>query len=245
MGTKKDKYSNGYSHPPDRGGKPNKENLTRKYFFLIAKIVQNFEEVPVSRENLENAGYIGLLNAANLYDRKTHKIDFKSYAQIMITNEIHHYLANQKHETDQPAWLVRLNQNINRFVLSYRRKEKRFPRLSEIADHVNITSTGLQEILKDRETVREAHLAHHLQSELAAIQPEWGKIRSQSYQPFKLPIEDVIVLQKAFLKIKEIQHHIIHYLFVMDLCQTEAAKKLGLSSGISEQIKKDISKHLF
>lgn len=228
-----------------KNGSSDSDKLIRKYFFLVAKIAGNFENVPVPRENLENAGYIGLLNAANLYDRKTYKIDFKSYAQIMITDEIHHYLSNQKQKIDQPAWLVRLNQEIDRFVLSCRRKEQRFPCLSEIADHINITNTSLQEILKGRVSLRETYLTHRLQGEMAGIQPEWEKIRSQSYQPFKLPVEDVIVLQKAFLKIKEIQRHIVHYLFIMDLCQTKAAKRLGISRGRTEEVKKEISKYLF
>jgi DNA-directed RNA polymerase specialized sigma subunit len=59
-----------------------------------------------------------------------------------------------------------------------------------------------------------------------------------------LPIEDVITLQKAFVKLKELQRNIAYYLFVMDLRKTKAAQKLGLSQRRADQIKKDISNHL-
>jgi len=69
-------------------------------------------------------------------------------------------------------------------------------------------------------------------------------VKSQSYQSFKLPIEDLITLQKALKKLKKLQEGIIYYLFVMDLRKTKAAQKLGLSQGSADQIKKDLSKYL-
>lgn len=228
----------------DEKGQLSTDELIRKHFSLVEKIVQNFKEVPDSVENLENAGYVGLLNAANLYNQKVHKIDFKSYAQILITKEIHRYLVDRKQEIKPPAWLIKLNKKIDHFVIHYRRKYQRFPQISEIADHIQINTAGLEEILKSRESVKETYLIHHLGNEITKIQPELGKIRSQSYQDFKLPIEDVIALQKAFLKLKEIQRNIIYYLFIKDLRQTKAAKKLGLSQDKTEQIKEDPSDHL-
>ncbi len=224
----------------------NKNKLLKEHLSLIDKIVCNFKNVSETQETLENVGYIGLLNAVNLYNQEVSNanIDFKSYAQLLITKEIHQYLMDSKYKINQPDWLVSLNQSIDRFVITYRKKYQRFPSLSEISDHININNSGLQEILKSRESVKEVCFIYHLEDNIDEIQPELENIRSQSYQHFKLPIEDVITLQKAFLKIKELQRNITYYLFVMDLRQTTTAQRLGLSQGRADQIKKDITKHL-
>jgi len=104
---------------------------------------------------LENVGYIGLLNAVNLYNQEEVGMDFKSYAQVLITSEIHQYLSDKKYKINQPGWLVSLNQSIDQFVIAYKKKHKEFPSMSEISNHININNHGLQEILKCRESVKE------------------------------------------------------------------------------------------
>jgi RNA polymerase sigma-B factor len=221
-----------------------KDNLLIGYMYLIGKIARNFENISEKQGTLEEVGYIGLLNAVNLYDQEKSKLDFKSFAQIMITEEIHHYLMDHTYKVEQPVWLISLNRKINEFVIKYRHENQKYPQLSEIADYLNITSMGLQEVLKSRESTRETYLAHQLEHEFSKIQPEMDKIKSTSYQHFKLPIEDIITLQKALLKLKKLQRNIVYYLFVMDLRQTTTAQRLGLSQGRADLIKKDITKHL-
>jgi RNA polymerase sigma-B factor len=218
--------------------------LLEKYHYLIENIANNFDNASQTRENLEEVGYIGLLNAVNLYDQDIHKINFRDYAQILITKEMHHYLTNRDHKIDRPDWISKLNCKIDQFVSTYRQKQQRFPQVAEIADHININSSGLQEILKSRNSVKETYSVHHLRDDMGKIQPEIEKIRSQSYQSFKIPIEDVIALKKALKKIKQLQESVVYYLFVMDLSQTKVAKMLGISRQEVNQMKKEASQNL-
>jgi len=220
---------------------PDKNNLLKEHFSLIAEIVGNFKNVSESEETLEEVGYLGLLNAVNLYEQRKPKLDFKSYAQLMITKEIHHYLLDHSYEIEQPPWLGKINQEINQFVINYQHKYQRSPALSEMADHFNLTEIALQEVLKGREALTESYLEHQLEEEWSEIQPDLAKIRSKSYQHFKLPIQDVITLQKALLKLKKLQRNIIYYLFVLDLRQSKIAQKLGLSE---KAIKKQMNNNL-
>lgn len=216
-------------------------DLIEKYQYLVAQIAQQFVDASEPRENLEEVGYIGLLNAAHLYVETIHKMKFKTYAQILITEEMHQYLMNKSRQVDRPDWLVRLNQKIDNFVIEYREKYQHFPKISEIADHLNINTLGLQEILKARDSLRESHFSKKIdqQIDLSQIQPEIEKIKSQSYQSFKLPVEDLIALQKALKKIKKLQEGIVYYLFVMDISETKLAKMLGISNQKASQIKKE------
>mgnify|MGYP003805942155 CR=1 FL=1 len=220
--------------------------LIKKYQYLISKIALQFDNISDARHNLEEVGYLGLLNAVNLYDYKIHKVSFKTYAQILITEEMHQYLLNRNRQIDCPDWLQELNEQVNDFVIQYREKHRCFPQISEIASHFNITDSGVPEILKAREALRETCLSFNREtaSESEHLKPDLIKIKNRGYQSFKLPIEDVIVLRRAFKKIREIKKEIFYYLFVLDLNQTKVARTLGISSERGKQIKEELLQNL-
>jgi len=194
---------NGLKSGEKRNSHP-KTELAEKYQYLVGKIADKFKDISKSRENLEEVGYVGLLNAVNLYDKSIHRMDFETYARSMITEEMHQYLVNYNRKMDRPDWLIRLNQRIDEFVIEYQEKHQRFPRISEIISHLNINPFGLQEILKARDSLRDSYFSHKAGTykDLFQIQPELDKIKSQSYRSFRLPIEDLITLRRAFRKVK-------------------------------------------
>jgi len=215
--------------------------LIEKYQYLISKIAGQFNNISESKENLEEVGYIGLLNAANLYDKEVHQIDFQTFAQLLITEEMHQYLINKNRQVDRPDWLVNLNHRIDSYVIEYQEKYGRFPQISEISEYLNINTFGLQEILKARDSLLENYSLKQKEQKIdfTQIQPDLDKIKSQSYQSFKLPIEDLIALQRALKKLKKLSEGIIYYLFIMDLSQTRLAKIMGISPQQANQLKKE------
>jgi len=219
-------------------------DLIEKYQYMVSQVAEQFIDVSEPKENLEEVGYIGLLNAAHLYDETIHKMKFKTYAQILITEEMHQYLMNKSRQVDRPDWLVNLNLKIDNFVIEYREKNDSFPRISEIAEHLNINTSGLQEVLKARDSLKENFSIYKSEIGLDQFQPRLDSIKSHSYQSFKLPIEDLITLQKAFKKLKRLQEDIVYYLFVMDLSQTKLAKMLGISPQQANQLKKEVCNQL-
>lgn len=225
---------------PSRSKK--KTEFAKKYLYLVSEIAEKFKNADESREILEEVGYIGLLNAINLYDKRVQRMDFETYARILISEEIHQYLLDHDYKVDCPEWLYELNQKINEFVIAYREQYKRFPRIAEIADQLNINSSGLQEILKSRDSIRDVYYSHKVNKDLdlSHIQPKLEKIKSRSRQSFLLPIEDLVTLRKAFRKLKALQESIVYYLFVMDLSETKLAEKFGLSSQKAKKIKKEV-----
>ena len=215
--------------------------LIEKYQYLISKIAGQFNNISESKENLEEVGYIGLLNAANLYDKEVHQIDFQTFAQLLITEEMHQYLINKNRQVDRPDWLVNLNHRIDSYVIEYQEKYGRFPQISEISEYLNINTFGLQEILKARDSLLENYSLKQKEQKIdfTQIQPDLDKIKSQSYQSFKLPIEDLIALQRALKKLKKLSEGIIYYLFIMDLSQTRLAKIMSISPQQANQLKKE------
>lgn len=232
--------NNGY---PELNNDTYKDTLLKEHIYLIDKIVLNFKDVAETQGTLKEVGYIALLNAVNLYSEHASKLDFKSYAQIMITGEIHQYLLNHSYEVEQPPCLIKINERINEYVITYSRKFNKYPTLSEIADNLSLTEVALQEVLKSRASLKETQLYHQLECEFDKLKPDLAKIKNNAYQNFKLPIQDVITIQNALFKIKKLQKNIIYYLFLMDLRKTKAANMLGL--GISNNNINDLRNDLF
>lgn len=232
------------SREKNASARDSKSDLIEKYQYLISKIADQFNHIAVPKDNLEEVGYIGLLNAINLYDKNVHKLNFKTYAQMLITEEIHGYLINHKREVDRPDWLVDLNQKIDKFVIDYRQKHNCFPKVLEISSYFNINTLGLQEILKSRDSLQESYYLYGINNDFDDFQPKIENIKSNSYQSFKLPIEDLITLKKALKRVRKLQENIVYYLFIMDLNKTKLAKILGISRDKAGQLKKEVLSNL-
>jgi len=214
---------------------------------LVNSIASRFFNSGEPLEDLQQIGYIGLINAFNLYNRAKN-VKFETYATWLISGEIRHYIRDKHQAVRIPRWMFELNKQIDKYIISFKSKKKRFPSVEEIAGKFNITEEGLEEIFKSRDAVQLVSLDQERRRGNDSIQPKYEKIKSKNYQTFKLPIEDIIMLREAFNKLQEIQKKVIFYLFKMDLTQKSTARKLGISqrkvSRIKESALKDLKDNL-
>ena len=72
------------------------EQIT-KYQALVKSIAYRFINSGEPLEDLEQVGYIGLINALNLY-KPERGVKFETYATWLISGEIRHYIRD-KHQT--------------------------------------------------------------------------------------------------------------------------------------------------
>jgi len=209
-----------------------------KYRPLVKRIAAKFKYTGEPLEDLEQVGYIGLINAYNLYN-PAKKVKFETYASWLISGEIQHYLRDKKSAIKIPEWMRKLNKRINEYIFFYQEENKTDPSLSEISKKFNIAEEGIKEILKIYNLAKTISLDQKDGNvELTDSFPKIGSIKSTNYQTFRLPIEDIITLQMAVQKLKNIQKKVIYYLFEMDLTETKVAQKLGLSQRQVSRIKK-------
>ncbi|GAB4113495.1 MAG: sigma-70 family RNA polymerase sigma factor [Candidatus Caldatribacteriota bacterium] len=220
------------------------EQIT-KYKPLVKSIALKFTRSGEPLEDLEQVGYIGLINAYNLYNPDK-KVKFETYASWLISGEILHYLRDKQSSIKIPPWMLKLNKEINEYILFFQQEKKKTPSLAKIAERFNITEEGVQEILKVRDIRKLISLDQESNNEIEINinYPKIDRIRSRTYQTFKLPIEDIITLHIAIQKLKNIQRKVIYYLFEMDLTETRIAQKLGLSQRQVSRIKKSALKDL-
>jgi RNA polymerase sigma-B factor len=214
-----------------------------EYQPLVKGIAYKFKNSGEPLEDLEQVGYIGLINAINLYNQNR-GIKFITYATWLISGEIRHYIRDKHQVIKIPGWMLKLNKKIDEFIISYKKKNNRFPSLSEISEKFNLTEEGMKEIIKAREAVQIVSLDQEHRKYSSGSYPKIEKIKSKNYETFKLPMEDIITLKTAFSKLKKLQQRVIYYIFEKDLTQTKTAHKLGISQRKVSRIKESALKEL-
>ncbi len=225
--------------------KPQKitDDQITEYQPLVKSIAYRFKNSGEPLEDLEQLGYIGLINALNLYNQDR-GAKFETYATWLISGEIRHHIRD-KHQTIKiPRWMLELNKRIDEFIIYYKKENNRFPNISEISDEFNLTEESIKEILKARDAVQIISLDQERRKYNSDNYPKLERIKSKTYQSFKLPMEDIITLKIAFSKLKKLQRKVIYYIFEKDLTQTKIARKLGLSQRQVSRIKKSALKSL-
>jgi RNA polymerase sigma-B factor len=215
----------------------------KEYQPLVKNISFQFKNSGEPLEDLEQVGYIGLINAFNLYNPER-GVKFKTYATWLISGEIRHYIRDKHQIIKIPSWMLKLNKKIDEFMISYKKENNKFPSLYEISEKFNLTEEGVKEILKAREAVQIVSLDQEQRKYSSDSYPKIEKIKSKNYETFKLPMEDVIALKTALSKLKKLQRKVIYYIFEKDLTQTKIAHKLGISQRRVSRIKDSALKEL-
>ena len=214
-----------------------------KYQPLVKSIAYKFINSGEPLEDLEQLGYIGLINALNLYSQNR-GVKFETYATWLISGEIRHYIRDKHSIMKIPRWIIDLNRKIDKFIIEYKRENNQFPTISEISNRINITEDGVKEILKVRSAVQIVSIDQERREYDYNLSLVLDKIKSKHYEDFKLPIEDIITVRSSFSKLKKIQRKVIYYIFVKDLTQKRVAKKLGVSQRQVSRIKNEALKSL-
>lgn len=133
----------------------NSMKIVEEHMDFLKEIVKGFENSGEQEEDLLQAGYIGLLNAANLY-QKQEDITFKEYANHLISGEIRNYIREKNRRTNIPEWLsVMINKMLNQLLSSYRAQYNKFPDINELSRMLELSPDILKEALKARKAAQE------------------------------------------------------------------------------------------
>jgi RNA polymerase sigma-B factor len=145
-----DKMLNKSSNQNNNNNK-NKKIIEEK-LYLLEEVVKEFQNSGEQEDELIQAGYIGLLNAINLYYKQGEEI-FTHKAKYLIAGEIRHYIRQKHKKVKIPGWLKVINGLINKIMVSHHKKFNRFPSFKELSQMLNMSSEELTETLKARESV--------------------------------------------------------------------------------------------
>lgn len=221
-----------------------RDEVVLQYSNLVESIGRRFVGACEPLEDLVQEGYIGLIASVDKYD--TDKgVKFSTYATHFIIGQIKHYLRDKGKIIKEPAWLQELNQKMTRVIESLHQKHNRQPTEKEIAEVMQMPESTIREMLTTREVFKVSSLDGGSDRDDDSPSPiDTEKIKDDKLVTFQLPLEDKIVLETAFDRLKDIEQNVISDHFYVGLNQTEIAKKMGISCNYVSHILRNGTKKL-
>ena len=202
--------------------------LTARFMPLVHQLARRYSRSGIPLDDLSQIGYIGLMSALAHFD-PDRGVKFETYARHLIAGEIRHYLRDQGTTVRRPRWLYELDHRVTRAVAELNQRLGRPPTIPEIAGDVSVSEDDVLEVLRARESLRFVSLDEEREGDDGVPMAQRDRIGTKDVASSHLPIEDRILINDAIERLSTLQREVIYYLFYMDLTQTEAAKKLGIS----------------
>jgi len=220
--------------------------IVQRNIGLVKSIAVKFISSGEPLDDLIQAGYIGLLNAAANFDlaRKTR---FSTYASYLIQGEIRHFVRD-KHTTIRiPQWVQMMNRRVKEAEEIFFQQHGRPPLLSELAASVDLTEAQLTALLRGRESMTYVSIDQDRRSSdpnPAPPQTEHLLVESDA-----LPFDARMKILLAIEELTEIQRTVIRGLFYQGMSQSEVGEELGISqrqvSRVKQRVLDDLRGSLF
>lgn len=201
--------------------------LTCLYMPLVHQVARRYSRSGIPLEDLHQIGYIGLMNAVTNFD-PARSVKFETYARHLIAGEIRHYLRDQGTTVRRPRWLYEMDHRVSRAITELTQRKGRSPKIVEIAREVDLDEHDVHEVLHARESLRFLSLDEEREGDDGAPIAQRDRITTKQAS-VSMPHEDQVLIADAVERLSGLQRKVIYYLFYLDLTQTEAAQKLGIS----------------
>ncbi len=211
---------------------------------LVESIARKFVGSGEPIEDLIQEGYLGLLNALDLYNPEK-GVKFTTYATHLIIGQIKHYLRDKGKIIKEPAWLQELNSKINRVINELSAQYGRQPTTREIAEFLGMTTKAIEDVLMTREVFKVSSLdALTSDDEDDRGGYDLEKLECEPCQSFNLPIEERVVVENAMRQLKQIEQQVLNLFFNEGYNQTEIAHLLRISCNYVSHILRNATQKL-
>ncbi len=196
------------------------------YSGMVERVARRFSGVePV--DDLVQVGFIGLLNALSKFDPQA-GVRFNTYATHLVAGEIKHYLRDRSQTIRHPAWLQELRHKVTKAATTLQAELGRTPTNLEVAEHVGVSESAVQEVYATQEMIRVASL------DVTPGDGEEGdsdldRIDSAIFNPEQVSVEDRVLLETAMQQLRDLERDVLCLFHFDALNQTEIASRLGIS----------------
>lgn len=201
--------------------------LTYRFMPLVHQVARRYARSGIPTDDLHQIGYIGLMNAVGNFD-PGRSVKFETYARHLIAGEIRHYLRDQGTTVRRPRWLYEMDHRVSRAATELTQRKSRTPAIEEIARELRISPDDVHDVLQARESLRFVSLDEEREGDDGAPIAQRDRITTKQ-ATVSMPHEDQVLIADAVERLTGLQRKVIYYLFYLDLTQTEAAHKLGIS----------------
>ena len=192
-------------------------------------------------EDLLQVGCLGLIRAIERFDLERGNA-FSSFAIPYIRGEIQHYLRDKGGTVRIPRRWLELRQQSVAVIQDFRKRFRREPTDSEIAQVLEISLKEWQEIKLAYQNREPLSLDVSVGDEKEGTTSLGELVPDPRYRSFQLAQEDQIRLQLALSELEDRTRNVLEFVFLHDLTQKEAAERLGVSVvTVARRVKKGLN----
>lgn len=194
------------------------DNLVVEYQNYIYGLTKYFENYS-SKEDLFQAGAIGLINAHKKFD-PTLNIKFTTYAFPHIMGEMKKCIRQDK-TIKVGRKISKLNLQIEKTYLLLSQKLMREPTMTEISNFLEVPEYLIEEAMRCRNTPQSIDEPIYTDGKPISLH--------ETIPSNNIDINTLIALKQELLSLEEPEKSIMENRYIGDLTQAETAKLLGLS----------------
>lgn len=215
-----------------------REAIVAAYSNLVERISRKYSGLEPF-EDLVQVGFIGLLNALNLFDPEK-GVRFNTYATHLVAGSIKHHLRDKTKIIREPAWLQEIRHKANRASSQLQHELGRPASVQEIADRCEVTPEVVDEVFSTEELFRVASLTAPAQGE-EELENEELEIAEDCED--QLSVEERFVLEKAVGELRELERDVLFLFHYESLNQSEIALRLNISANyVSHILRQSLTK---
>lgn len=219
-----------------------RERLIGQYTNLVESLARRFSGTTEPMEDLVQEGFIGLLNAIDLYD-PSKNVKFPTYATHFIVGQIKHHLRDRGKIIKEPAWLQEMNQRMSRTIDALTQQLGTAPSNLQIALSMGISEEEVAELMMNREIFKVTSIDGSVDKEDdsgATIDVE----RVDVAVSFQISLDDRMVLEAAISQLKPLEQTVVQQFYFKDLTQTEIARQLDISCNYVSHILRNATRKM-
>jgi RNA polymerase sigma-B factor len=208
-----------------------RNQLVRLNVGLVRKVVHRLShQCTESFEDLEQVGYLGLINAIERFDPKQGNA-FSSFAVPYIRGEILHYLRDRSSTVKIPRRWQDLQRSAKRVRDTLTQELGRLPKDDEIASELGVSAAEWQQV----KLANSNRSLISLDATVSAGGDDTGTTLGEllpSPQAQKLMgwEEDRAQLQQALSQLEEKTRTIVEQVYLNDVPRKQVAEQMGISS---------------
>ena len=215
------------------------DQIVRSNQRLLHHLLKKFAHAEEQYEDLVQVANLGLIKAAQNFDASK-GVQFSTYAGVVVEGEIRHYLRDSL-LLRQPRWFRRIYGQIEEATIELGHRLGRPPKLSEIAQAVNVSEAGVLEVMGLYSRIDLVSLDQPGGEDCRPLSIDRRSVHSLHAESFSLPVEDRIALDAAMEKLSDFQRRLIDLLFYREFTHREVAEALGITQ---KRVSRELAKTL-
>ena len=231
-----------YIYSKDKSNKEIRDILVEKNLYLVNILAKKYVNKGVEFEDLYQVGSLALIYAVERYDMSK-GYEFSSFATPTIIGEIKKYFRDKVWTMRVPRRIQELNKKVNEAKLILEQKNKKKPKVKDIADFIGCKEEEVLEALEASYGYQPVSLdtpvnSDSEDSEITLID------RLGEYEDSFINIEYKDFVDKFVGKLNELEVKIFKGRFFEEKTQSSLAKELDISQMTISRIERKIVEKL-